>query len=146
VGRRDAVRVARVYDPPGPDDDGPRVLVDRLWPRGLRKDAAALDHWCRDVAPSNELRTWYGHDPARFDEFAERYRAELGDPDHAAAFAALHRLAREGPLTLLTATKELGLSQARVLAEVLTGGRGVTSDPTPADRDGGGRRRRHGRP
>ena len=115
--------MARVYDPPGPDD-GARVLVDRLWPRGLRKDAAVLDHWCRDAAPSTELRKWYGHDPARFAEFTERYRAELDDTDHAAAFAALRRLSREGPLTLLTATKDPELSQARVLADVLTGGTG----------------------
>ena len=115
--------MARVYDPPGADD-GARVLVDRLWPRGLRKDAAALDHWCRDVAPSTELRTWYGHDPARFAEFTTRYRAELDDPDRAAAFAALRRLSRNGPLTLLTATKEPELSQARVLADVLRRGAG----------------------
>ncbi len=121
MARSRRVHVARVYDPPG-DDDGARVLVDRLWPRGLSKDAAALDHWCRDVAPSSELRKWYGHDPARFAEFAERYRAELDDPDRAAALAALRRLSREGPLTLLTATKDPDLSQARVLADVLTGG------------------------
>ncbi len=114
--------MARVYDPPG-DDDGARVLVDRLWPRGLRKDAAALDHWCREVAPSTELRKWYGHDPARFAEFAERYRSELDDPEHAAALTALRRLTGKGPLTLLTATKEPDLSQARVLADVLTGAR-----------------------
>jgi uncharacterized protein YeaO (DUF488 family) len=117
--------VARVYDPPDDDHDddgGARVLVDRLWPRGLRKDAAAFDHWCRDVAPSNELRKWYGHDPARFAEFAERYRTELDDPDRAAALAALRRLSRKGPLTLLTATKDPDLSQARVLADVLSGG------------------------
>ncbi|HLJ09475.1 MAG TPA: DUF488 family protein [Acidimicrobiia bacterium] len=122
MGRSRPVRVARVYDPPG-DDDGARVLVDRLWPRGLRKDAAALDHWCREVAPSTELRKWYGHDPARFAEFAERYRSELDDPEHAAALTALRRLTGKGPLTLLTATKEPDLSQARVLADVLTGAR-----------------------
>lgn len=122
MGRSRPVRVARAYDPPG-DDDGTRVLVDRLWPRGLRKDAAALDHWCRAVAPSTELRKWYGHDPARFAGFAERYLSELDDPGHAAALAALRRLTREGRLTLLTATKDLELSQARVLADVLTGAR-----------------------
>jgi uncharacterized protein YeaO (DUF488 family) len=120
VGRSRRVGVARVYDPPGPDD-GARVLVDRLWPRGLRKDAGAFDHWCRDVAPSPGLRQWYGHDPARFAEFAERYRAELEHPDHAAALAALRRLTRDGRLTLLTATRDPELSQARVLADVLTG-------------------------
>ena len=119
MGRSRRVAVARVYDPPGPDD-GARVLVDRLWPRGLRKDAGVLDHWCRDVAPSSKLRQWYGHDPARFAEFAERYRAELDDPDHATALAALRRLTRDGRLTLLTATKDPELSQARVLADVLS--------------------------
>jgi uncharacterized protein YeaO (DUF488 family) len=112
------VRVARVYDPPD-DGGGARVLVDRVWPRGLRKEDAALDHWCRDVAPSAELRKWYGHDPARFTEFAERYRTELDDPDRAAALAALRRLSGQRPLTLLTATKDAELSQARVLADVL---------------------------
>ena len=70
------IRVRRVYEEPEPDD-GTRVLVDRLWPRGLSKAKAALDEWCKDVAPSAELRTWYGHDPARFEEFAGRYRLEL---------------------------------------------------------------------
>jgi uncharacterized protein YeaO (DUF488 family) len=74
----------RVYDPPG-TDDGTRVLVGRMWRRGLAQVAAALDEWCREIAPSDELRTWYRHDPARFDEFAARYRAELGEPSRAAA-------------------------------------------------------------
>src|SRR5581483_224481 len=84
---RRPVRVARVYDPPDPDD-GVRVLVDRLWPRGLKKADAALDHWCKDVAPSNDLRTWYRHDPALFEEFATRSRAELDGTPQAAALAA----------------------------------------------------------
>jgi uncharacterized protein YeaO (DUF488 family) len=114
------VRLARVYDAPGADD-GVRVLVDRLWPRGLKKDDAAIDHWCREIAPSTELRKWYGHDPGRFAEFAARYRAELDQPEPAAALAALHRLARRKPVTLLTATKNLDGSQAAVLRRVLTG-------------------------
>ncbi|HVW33603.1 MAG TPA: DUF488 family protein [Acidimicrobiia bacterium] len=119
MAKRSRVRVARVYDEPG-GRDGTRVLVDRLWPRGLKKDDAVLDHWCREIAPSTELRKWYGHDPDRFAEFAERYRAELDDADHAEALAALRRLAgRPGGLTLLTATKSLELSQAAVLASVL---------------------------
>jgi len=71
-----AIRVRRVYDAPSPDD-GARVLVDRIWPRGLRKDAARLDEWAKDVAPSTGLRTWYGHDPAKFGEFRRRYLGEL---------------------------------------------------------------------
>ena len=113
------VRVVRVYDEPGPED-GTRVLVDRLWPRGLKKDGAALDHWCRDVAPSTELRRWYGHDADRFAEFADRYRAELDDADHAEAVSALRRLASApGGLTLLTATRSLDLSHATVLAATI---------------------------
>jgi uncharacterized protein YeaO (DUF488 family) len=96
------------------------VLVDRLWPRGLSKAAAALDEWDRAVAPSRELRAWYAHDPARFDEFAERYRAELEQPEPAAALAALRERCSRGPVTLLTATRALEISQAAVLAGVLS--------------------------
>jgi uncharacterized protein YeaO (DUF488 family) len=113
------VRVARVYDPPGPDD-GVRVLVDRLWPRGLAKEAAALDDWCREVAPSGELRSWYGHDPDRFEEFSSRYRAELDAPDRAAVLAALRERSDQGIVTLLTATKVLAISHATVLAQVIS--------------------------
>ena len=74
------VQIRRVYDPPQPDD-GRRVLVDRLWPRGLSKERARLDDWCREIAPSTELRKWYDHDPDRYVEFARRYRAELDDPE-----------------------------------------------------------------
>ncbi|MEU1374060.1 DUF488 family protein [Streptomyces triculaminicus] len=113
------VRVRRVYDPPEKADGG-RVLVDRIWPRGVSKEAAALDEWCKDVAPSTELRTWYGHDPARFDEFSRRYREELRDADHTEALRHLGELARHGTLTLLTATKDSDISAAAVLQEVLT--------------------------
>lgn len=109
------VRLKRVYEPAGPDD-GRRVLVDRLWPRGLSKTAAAADEWLRDVAPSPELRRWFGHDPERFGAFAERYRAELaGSP----ALAALLDAARRGPLTLLYAARDERVNHARVLAAVL---------------------------
>jgi uncharacterized protein YeaO (DUF488 family) len=109
------VRVRRVYEAPAPDD-GRRVLVDRIWPRGLSKDAAAVDEWLRAVAPSTELRRWYGHDPRRFAEFSQRYGRELADPDRAGALAHLHDLARSGPVTLLTATRDVDHSQAAVLA------------------------------
>jgi uncharacterized protein YeaO (DUF488 family) len=113
-----SVRVARVYDQPAADD-GCRVLVDRLWPRGVRKDALPLDEWLRDVAPSAELRTWYGHDPAKFEEFSRRYAIELAGASGRAAFGRLRALADRGPLTLLTATKDTGHSQAAVLATLL---------------------------
>jgi uncharacterized protein YeaO (DUF488 family) len=112
------VQVRRVYDPPEPDD-GQRVLVDRLWPRGLSKERARLDDWCKEIAPSNELRKWYGHDPDRYAEFARRYRAELGDPERAAALTRLRTLAGHGRLTLLTATKRSEISEAAVLADLL---------------------------
>jgi uncharacterized protein YeaO (DUF488 family) len=116
------VQVRRVYDPPEPDD-GQRVLVDRLWPRGLSKERANLDDWCKEIAPSTELRKWYGHDPDRYAEFARRYRAELGDPEREAAFAHLRELADHGRLTLLTATKRSDISEAAVLADLLGGKR-----------------------
>jgi len=112
------VRVRRVYDPPAPED-GTRVLVDRIWPRGLTKEAARLGDWCKAVAPSEELRRWYGHDPERFEEFVGRYRAELAEPERAEALAHLRRLAEGGTLTLLTATRRVDISNAAVLADVL---------------------------
>jgi uncharacterized protein YeaO (DUF488 family) len=112
------IRIRRVYEEPSPQD-GTRVLVDRVWPRGLRKDAARLDDWAKDVAPSTELRTWYHHDPAKFGEFRRRYAAELGEPGQKEALDRIRDLAADGPVTLLTATKDLDLSQAAVLAGVL---------------------------
>ena len=116
------VRVRRVYDPPDPAD-GQRVLVDRLWPRGLSKSAAALDEWVKAVAPSDELRRWYGHEEGKFAAFRERYGAELQKPERAEALAHLRQLARSGPLTLLTATRDVEHSQAAVLADRLRGAR-----------------------
>jgi uncharacterized protein YeaO (DUF488 family) len=112
------VRVARVSDPGGPTG-AYRVLVDRLWPRGLRKDDADFDEWCKEVAPSADLRRWYGHQRDRFDEFARRYQSELGDPERQAALVGLRRVADQRHLTLLTATHDLELSHAQVLAKVL---------------------------
>jgi uncharacterized protein YeaO (DUF488 family) len=113
------IRVRRVYDQPEAAD-GTRVLVDRIWPRGLRKDAVRLDDWAKDVAPSSELRTWYGHDPAKFGEFRQRYLGELGGASQRAALGRLRVLVASGrPLTLLTATKDVDHSQAAVLARLL---------------------------
>jgi uncharacterized protein YeaO (DUF488 family) len=112
------VRVRRIYDAPDPDD-GTRVLVDRLWPRGVSKARAQLDEWCKQVAPSNELRTWYHHDPELFDEFTCRYANELGSSEPAAALAHLQELATQQALTLLTATEDPEISEAAVLAELM---------------------------
>jgi uncharacterized protein YeaO (DUF488 family) len=117
---RHDVRVRRAYDSPE-TGDGTRVLVDRLWPRGLAKAKADIDEWCKDIAPSTDLRKWYGHDPARFDEFSRRYRAELKEPQPAEALAHLRALAKGKPLTLLTATREPQISEAAVLADIVRG-------------------------
>ena len=115
------IRVGRVYEPVAAGE-GARILVDRLWPRGVSKQAAALDEWCRTVAPSNELRGWYGHDPARFEEFSQRYRQELTEPEPAAALAGLRDWHQRGPVILLTATRTVDISHAAVLADILRSG------------------------
>lgn len=107
--------MARVYDDVSPDE-GQRVLVDRVWPRGVRKDDPRVGVWCKEVAPSKDLREWYQHRAERFDEFAARYRAELRG---SAALAELGKRAKRGPVTLVTATREVDISQAAVLAKLL---------------------------
>jgi uncharacterized protein YeaO (DUF488 family) len=115
---RGELRVARIYDAPSAGD-GRRILVDRLWPRGVSKAKAKLDDWCKEVAPSDELRRWYGHDPKRFEEFTARYREELAHGEQAEALARIAAEAADGTVTLLTATKEPDLSQAAVLKSVI---------------------------
>ncbi|BBX21863.1 hypothetical protein MTER_12740 [Mycolicibacter terrae] len=113
------IRVARVYDEPRPED-GDRILVDRVWPRGFRKDDPRVGHWFKDAAPSRELRGWYDHRPERFDEFVTRYEDELRTPQGAAAFDGLRELTRgKKTVTLVTATRDLDGSQAAVLARLL---------------------------
>jgi uncharacterized protein YeaO (DUF488 family) len=112
------VRVARIYDEPT-SDDGRRILVDRLWPRGVSKERAQLDDWCKGVAPSNELRRWYGHVPDRFEEFSTRYRAELAEGEQAEALSRIAGDARSGVVTLLTATKVPEISEAAVIKSVI---------------------------
>lgn len=112
------VELARIYDEVGSHQRS-RVLVDRVWPRGVRKDAASLDDWVTDAAPSTELRRWFGHDPDKFPEFRQRYRAELDTDKGRAALAKLRGMAEDKPLTLLTATKDVRYSHASVLAELL---------------------------
>jgi uncharacterized protein YeaO (DUF488 family) len=110
------VRLKRAYDPAEPGD-GYRVLVDRLWPRGVSKERARLDEWVRELAPSTELRTWFGHDPERFAEFERRYRAELAA--HGEKLEELRRRAREGTLTLVYAARDEEHNDAVVLADLL---------------------------
>ena len=110
-----SIRVARVYQDVDPDD-GQRVLVDRIWPRGFRKDDPRVGTWCKDVAPSKELREWYHHQPERFDEFAARYQDELHD---SAALEELRKLTKRGVVTLVTATRKVEGSHAAVLAKLL---------------------------
>jgi uncharacterized protein YeaO (DUF488 family) len=110
-----------VYEDPDPGG-GARVLVDRLWPRGVAKERLPLDRWAKEVAPSAELRTWYGHRPERFDEFRRRYLTELQAPAAAEAVQGLRRLAEETGVTLLTATRDVDRSGAQVLADAVRGG------------------------
>ncbi|MEU0806978.1 DUF488 family protein [Streptomyces sp. NPDC005970] len=112
------VRSRRVYEE-AERSDGRRVLVDRLWPRGLSKEKAHLDEWLKAVAPSDELRRWYGHQPAKFAEFKRRYKTELTEPDRAEALRHLRDEARTGPVTLLTATKDIEHSEAEVLVQLM---------------------------
>ena len=110
----------RAYEDSSPGD-GRRVLVDRLWPRGLSKERAELDEWCKTVAPSTELRKWYAHDPDKFEQFSQRYRDELeSDAEQSAALAHLRDLAAKGALTLITASKRSDISEATVLADLLS--------------------------
>ena len=112
------VRVKRAYLPPGPDD-GSRVLVDRLWPRGLSKSEAAIDRWMKDLAPSTELRQWFGHDPSRWDEFRRKYKAELSAKSD--LLEELRALARSGPLTLVFGARDERHNQAVALRDILVG-------------------------
>ena len=112
-----SVRVRRIYEAPSPDD-GLRVLVDRLWPRGLAKDAAHVDEWPKGLTPSAGLRTWY-HGGGSYEEFRSRYEAELAAPESAGLLDGLRKAARAGRVTLLTASKKPERSHASVLAELL---------------------------
>ncbi|MFI6039462.1 DUF488 domain-containing protein [Streptomyces sp. NPDC051315] len=113
-----SVRVRRVYEAPAPDD-GVRVLVDRLWPRGLAKDAARVDEWPKGLTPSTELRRWYHAGEGSYEEFARRYEAELAAPEAAELLDHVRDLARKGPVTLLTSAKEPEHSHAAVLVRLL---------------------------
>ncbi|MEJ2362158.1 MAG: DUF488 domain-containing protein [Gammaproteobacteria bacterium] len=113
-----SVMLKRVYDPPA-KADGERVLVDRLWPRGLTKVKARVDHWLKDVAPSTELRKWFGHDPEKWTEFKKRYRVELKNNP---ALSELQALSRQGDITLVYAAKDQLHNEAVVLKQILDRG------------------------
>ncbi len=124
------VRIQRAYERPS-RDDGYRVLVDRLWPRGVKKDALLLDLWARDVAPSTPLRRWFGHDPARFREFARRYRSELrSGPPRTILEDLFHRAVR-GTVTLVYGARDEQHNGAVVLRDVLEELAGRESHPSP---------------
>ena len=114
------VEIKRVYETPEPSD-GERVLVDRLWPRGLTKERARVDLWLKDIAPSAELRTWFGHDVAKYAEFRRRYLAELAQEPAASALALLREHCRRGPVTLVFAARDSEHANATVLRDVLRG-------------------------
>ncbi len=124
------VRLKRVYEP-ADAGDGLRVLVDRLWPRGIRKDDAMVARWMKDIAPSSELRIWFAHDPARWDEFRRRYRAELAA--NADSLIELRTLARTGPLTLVYSARGPVHNHAVVLRDALMGG--SWNDRAPPETD-----------
>ncbi|MDO8778763.1 MAG: DUF488 domain-containing protein [Burkholderiaceae bacterium] len=110
------IRIKRAYDPPS-HDDGARVLIDRLWPRGIKKESLAVDQWAKELAPSTALRQWFGHDPARWQEFHQRYAAELRP--HAKLLDTLRTLARKGTVTLVYAAHDETHNNAVALREFL---------------------------
>ncbi len=110
------VKLKRAYERPSPDD-GIRILVDRLWPRGVKKVNAAIDRWMKEIAPSTELRHWFGHDPARWQEFQRRYAQEL--KHHQGQVDQLRSLARHGAITLIYAARDRDHNEAVVLRDVL---------------------------
>ncbi len=115
------VRLKRAYEPPA-SEDGARILIDRLWPRGMTKKAAAIDEWFKDIAPSTALRQWFGHDPARWQEFRRRYAGEVHqNPEH---LGKLRARARQGPITLVFSAHDEVHNDAVVLRDLLLG-RGV---------------------
>lgn len=116
------IKLKRAYEPPSADD-GVRILVDRVWPRGQRREALQLDRWERDLAPSTTLRRWFGHDPARWNEFRDRYRHELMTPDKQKALRQIAEEAQHGTVTLVYSARDTEHNQAVVLKEYLDGTR-----------------------
>jgi uncharacterized protein YeaO (DUF488 family) len=117
--KADNVRLKRAYDPPG-GNDGRRILVDRLWPRGVSKAEADIDEWVKELAPSTELRKWFGHDPDRWQTFRHRYALEIHH-NHHELLAHLRKLARSDPITLVYSAKDEVHNDAIVLRDVILG-------------------------
>lgn len=112
------VTIKRAYEPVSPDD-GTRILVDRLWPRGVAKNGAKVAEWMRELGPSNELRKFFGHEPARWEEFRRRYKAELKQPEARAMLEKIARMAERGRVTLVYGAKDERHNQAVVLKEII---------------------------
>ena len=110
------IKIKRVYDPVSPGD-GRRILVDRLWPRGIKKENAAIDEWLKDIAPSTELRKWYSHDPAKWGEFRKRYKGEL--KDKTGIIERLRQESKKQTITLLFSSREMELNNAVALKELI---------------------------
>jgi len=119
------IAIKRAYDEAA-KDDGKRILVDRLWPRGLSKEKAQVDLWLKEIAPSNELRKWFAHDPEKFAEFRRRYKAELASGEAIDALGRLHELARQGPVTLLFAAHDVEHNNAVVLRDLFLSNKEVS--------------------
>lgn len=127
----DNIRIQRAYAPRG-DGEGYRVLVDRLWPRGVSKERLAPDAWIRVLSPSDELRKWFGHDPSRWSEFQKRYRHELANDEARAVLRELTQRAKEGPVTLLYAAKDESHNNAVVLRSLIAQRLRRVSPPRPS--------------
>jgi uncharacterized protein YeaO (DUF488 family) len=119
MAKRATIRLKRAYEEPS-KDDGTRILVERLWPRGVSKERAAIDLWLKEIAPGAELRRWYGHDPDKWEEFQRRYRAELADKGE--VLDELKRRLKEGPITFVYAARDEDHNSALVLKEYLERG------------------------
>jgi len=111
------VKIKRIYDPVSPDD-GKRIYVDRLWPRGMKKEEAKMDEWLKDISPSDSLRKWFGHDPSKYEEFKNRYTNEL--EKHSEILERIRKESKKETVTLLFSAKDIGHNNATVLKEMLS--------------------------
>jgi uncharacterized protein YeaO (DUF488 family) len=145
MGKTPRIRIKRAYADPAPDD-GARILVDRLWPRGLKKESARLDAWLKDIAPSDALRKWFGHDPDKWPEFRRRYSRELAQAEAAEGLKALRERVARGPVTLVYAAADEARNNAVVLAGFLDrrARKSARGDASTTRSGGPGRRTRSG--